>query len=373
MGDPEAGDDNTSGGALPPPPDHESYREPLTNWLIASTDATAAEITEFTPPKSGYSAETLMFTARVDGPNGGEQRLVLRKDTDDDPVYPVQGPGGHAEVELQWLTMSALASHGEVPLAPLIGYEADPSVLGNPFFVMGFIDGDVPVENPTYTQAGFFADATPDQRRTLIDSGLEALAAVHRTPWRDLGFDWLRRDDLGLTGMAQLDLWESQCRSELDGRVHGPFEEAVAWLRANAPEHESEPVLCWGDPRPGNVIWQDFRPAALTDFEASSISPAEVDLGWWLMFDRFSHAACGQPDRLVGEPSLAEQVTMYEAHAGRPVNNIYWYELLAGVRYCAIVVRIMNRMVDRGQMPPDHTIWLENPATVVTEELLAAR
>jgi len=89
-----------------------------------------------------------------------------------------------------------------------------------------------------------------------------------------------------------------------------------------------------------------------------------------LMFDRFSHASSGVPERLPGEPELTDQVKMYEAHAGRAVNDIYWYELLAGVRYCAIVVRIMNRMVDRGQMPADNNIWLDNPATTVTEELL---
>ena len=38
-----------------------------------------------------------------------------------------------------------------------------------------------------------------------------------------------------------------------------------------------------------------------------------------------------------------------------------WYEVFAAARYCAIVVRVMNRMVDRGQLPPDHRIWIENP------------
>ena len=31
----------------------------------------------------------------------------------------------------------------------------------------------------------------------------------------------------------------------------------------------------------------------------------------------------------------------------------------------------MNRAVDRGLMPEDHTIWLENPASSALESLLA--
>ena len=49
-----------------------------------------------------------------------------------------------------------------------------------------------------------------------------------------------------------------------------------------------------------------------------------------------------------------------------------WYEIFAAARYCAIVVRVMNRAVDRGLMPADHTIWLENPASAALESLLAA-
>ena len=36
----------------------------------------------------------------------------------------------------------------------------------------------------------------------------------------------------------------------------------------------------------------------------------------------------------------------------------------------AIVVRVMNRMVARGDLPADQTIWLENPATDCLLQLL---
>lgn len=358
-------------------PRTEAYREPLSAWLARQDGIDSAEVTEFRAPKSGYSAETVIFSAAIDRGDGPtSEQLVLRKGTDDPPVYPTQGSGEHPEVELQWLTMSALAASTQaqpVPLASLVGYEPDGGVLGNPFFVMGFVDGEVPIENPVYTEAGFFVDATPEQRTTMVDNGLAAMARVHELDWSAHGFDWLLDPSHDTSGLGQLDVWEAQCRRELGDRVHQPFEDAVAWLRANPPESENDPVLCWGDPRPGNIIWQNFTPAALTDFEASSISPPEVDLGWWLMFDRFSHAASGVPNRLEGEPDFADQVKMYERHSGREIQNIFWYEMLSAARYCAIVVRIMNRMVARGLMPEDNPYWLENPATTVTQELLDLR
>jgi aminoglycoside phosphotransferase (APT) family kinase protein len=118
------------------------------------------------------------------------------------------------------------------------------------------------------------------------------------------------------------------------------------------------------------MIWQNFRCACVTDFENVAIAEPEFDLGWWLMFDRWSHECFGVP-RLPGEPTREEQRAAYERAAGRAVGDTTWYEICAAVRYCAIVVRVMNRSVARGEMPADQTIWLENPATVCLEQLLA--
>lgn len=187
-------------------------------------------------------------------------------------------------------------------------------------------------------------------------------------------------------------------------REHPLFEEAVAWLRAHKPE-ESAPGLCWGDPRPGNMIWQAdnsvYRCLCVTDFEAASIAPPEVDFGWWLMFDRTMHECAvmgremfegrktgggvgeaadagpgaddGASARLPGDPTREEQRRIYERHAGREIGDTLYWEILAGARYAAIVVRVMNRAMDRGHMPKDQIIWLHNPATAALTQLMALR
>ena len=169
--------------------DRSELREPLARWLADRLGAQNVDIGPFEVPSGGYSAETLLFDADVNRGAGPEvERYVLRRELPEPPVYPQQAPGElDVEVDIQYRVMSAVASHSDAPIAPQLGYEADDSVLGGPFFVMGFIGGDVPREDPIYTSAGFFYDARPDQRRQLVDRGLRTMAQIHGIDWEPPG------------------------------------------------------------------------------------------------------------------------------------------------------------------------------------------
>jgi aminoglycoside phosphotransferase (APT) family kinase protein len=350
------------------PPDPELIA--LARWLEPRLeDASQLRLDSNGKPGSGFSAETTILAATWLA-NGVQRtgKFVLRRETPDPPVYPTQIAGLETEVDIQYRVMSAIAASSTVPLAPLHGYEADPAVLGAPFFVMGFVDGEVPVESPMYTLEGFFTQIPAEQRRSMIDDGVATLAAIHAIDWQAAGLGWLTEGHEP-TVRRQLDLWSAYSERELAGREHPPLARAWAWLQATCPE-PGQPALAWGDPRPGNIIWRAGRAACVTDFEAASIAPPEIDLGWWLMFDRWSHESSGAP-RLEGEPTRAEQVTLYEQLSGRAVGDTLWYEVFAAARYAAIVVRVMNRLVDRGHMPVDHRIWIENPVVPCLVELLA--
>lgn len=338
----------------------------LGGWLAPRLGAQHVDVTIDGAPSSGFSAETVLLTARA--ADTGEHRLVLRRETPDPAVYPAQVPGLDVEVEIQYRAMSAMARASDIPIAPLLGYEADPAVLGAPFFVMRFVAGDVPIESPPYTQAGFFAAATPAQRSRLIRSGLRVLARVHAVDWRGAGLDWLVPSGEEPTAHRQLRVWEEYARRELDARTHPGIDRACAWLHDRLPDG-SAPGVCWGDPRPGNVIWRDFDPVCVTDWEAVAIAPPEVDLGWWMLFDRTMHEVVGVA-RADGDPSREEQRDMYVEASGRDVGDVAPFEVLAGMRYAAIVVRVMNRLVARGDLPADQTIWLENPAAVALDHVL---
>ena len=86
--------------------------------------AMAGEGTE-TQTGSGFSAETTIIDASwVAEGDARSSKFVLRKETPDPPVYPTQVPGMTVEVDLQYRVMEAVSRSSEVPIAPLIGYEA---------------------------------------------------------------------------------------------------------------------------------------------------------------------------------------------------------------------------------------------------------
>lgn len=295
---------------------------------------------------------------------------MLRRESPDPAVYPQQAPRFEVEVDIQHRVMAALAAGTSIPLAPIVGYEASADVVGAPFFVMGFVEGAVPLVAPSYAAEGFFADAAPGDRRRMVEDGIRVLAQLHTLDWDKHELGWLLPAGEEPTALRQLHIWREYAVRELAGREHPLITGTFDWLEQRAPEHDPSSVTVnWGDPRLGNMIWRDFGCVCVTDFEAASIAPFGVDLGWWLMFDRWSHEHSGA-DRLEGEPTREEQAALYFELSGRRPEPTHWYEVFAALRYCAIVVRIMNRTVERGLMPADNEFWRENQATACLEELL---
>ncbi len=342
--------------------------------LHSSQPITEIKVGEIATPKSGYSAETIIFPAEVtQGDTSHQMTFVLRRETPDDAVYPAQSPDIEVEISIQYRAMQAVAKTSCAPIAPLHHYEPDPQVLGAPFFVMGFVPGEVPVEDPNYTTSGFFFEAAPEQRRRMILGGIKTMADIHSINWQDAGLDWLVPEGVIPGTARQLMLWENAADKALNGREHPSLKHGFEWLQENLPQ-DSPVGVGWGDARLGNIIWQDFKPACVTDFEAVAITPPEFDLGWWLMFDRWSHDHIGGP-RLEGEPTLEEQREHYLSCAeasGIQINpdNIFFHEVFAATRYTAIVVRVMNRSVLRGELPADNIFWLKNPVVDCLDALL---
>lgn len=333
----------------------------LSVWMRDRLCVDDAEVHLEGRPAGGFSAETLILGATITVEGRSEsRRFVLRKETTEPAVYPQQSSESMPEIEIQYRVMDSLHRGSDLPLPPLVGYEPDPNVLGTPFFMMGFVDGVVPIESPPYTVEGFFVDADPTVRASMISNGLAALARLHALDVDALDLEWLMPADRP-GGRHLLRLWREFGAQELGGRSHPDLETAWQWLERELPA-DSGVGLCWGDPRPGNIIWSGERPASLTDFEAACIGPPEFDLAWWLMFDRTMHELAGV-ERLAGDPDRDEQRRLYFDHADRPMVDTTAHEVFAAARYAVIVVRVMNRLDQRGLLPADSLVWRDNPAS----------
>jgi aminoglycoside phosphotransferase (APT) family kinase protein len=338
---------------------------PLEQWLSRRLGVDELKVTELQRPRGGYSAETWLVDTTV---GGAPRRFVVKRETPDPPIYAPQVPGQSVEVEFQYRIMDSLSRCPGVPVAPLVGFESDPAVTGQPFLAMEFVPGLILSENPAYTLSGPFAEASPNVRHEMVSHGLELLARMHAADWETAGLGWLRPERAELGHIRQLRIWEEFGFEQLRGRRHPEFEAGLRWLH----DHQPEPgplVFNWGDARLGNVIYDGTRCACVMDFEGACIAPAEVDLGWWMFFDRTMHEGAGQT-RAQGDPSRSEQCDIYAAESGRTLGDLHWYEVLAAVKYAVIVVRVMNRNVDRGQMDPESEYWRKNAIVDCLDQVL---
>lgn len=355
--------------------DPESFREALEAWMRKQrTDLQDLRVVDVDMPRStGFSNETVFFTAswKEDGKDASE-RYVARIEPRDGAIFPIQTPACQVSVEVQHRIMSQVGATGVAPVPTTLPYEGDPSVLGSPFFVMNFVEGVIPADVPRYSTDGFLVDeATPEERERMVMSGVDCMAAINQLDWREIGADWLDISGRGEpTFQMQLDVYQQYTEAELAGRHHPVMDRAHAWLADNAP-HDAALGLSWGDSRLGNMIWYDYRCAAVVDWEACSLCPPDADIGWWVMFDRQSFDDMGAP-RLEGFPTREEMIARWEGKMGRSVaGSIDYWEIFATMRFCAIMIKLSGRFMAAGFQTEETSTAVNNGVTEALDRLLS--
>jgi len=348
--------------------DPEKTAEQLAEWLTQRfADRGGATVGEVgVPPGSGFSGETLLFDATWG--DGATDRLVVR-------VAPtVHTVFWDPDFEGQYRVMAALSEHTDVPMPEMLAYEGDERWLGAPFSLMRRVDGEAPADRPSYTEAGFVFDASPDERRRLYDSGLEAMARVHRSDWRALGLDFLSKPELGEPGvdqmLADVERWWAAIS---DGTPNPVIEATFAWLRehrppSTPPEHVA---LCWGDARIGNQLFHDFDCVAVLDWEMVALGDPLSDLGWWKFVDRHHHEMRGL-DRLTGFASYDETVARWAERVGRTVDPdlLAFYEIFGGLRFAIVMVRLASLLVEIELIPDAGDMATNNVITHLLARIL---
>jgi aminoglycoside phosphotransferase (APT) family kinase protein len=345
--------------------DPDQVAATLSRWLATKSDeGSAPEVFDVqAPAANGFSNETILCRTR--SADGEERRLVVR-------VAPTK----HllfmdADFSTQYRAMRALADGGSAVPVPRLGpYEDDPQYLGVPFFTMDHVEGQVPSDNIPYTLGGWVMEATPEQQQRMWWSGIDALAAVHRTDWRSLRLDWLSNPARGKPGLEQQ---MSYYRDFLDWATQGErvpvIESTWQWLEQHQPAEDGDVVISWGDSRIGNIIWDDFRAAAVVDWEMASLAQPELDLGWWLYFDRQFAEGLGV-SRPAGFGSHDETIERYSQLMGRPMNDIFYYEVFSGFRFAIVMYRLSKLAFGSDIMEQESNMATNNIATQLLAKML---
>ena len=337
--------DNTAEQARPSASqrDTEQLRVDFERWLRRRRPG--AGVAHATMPASNpMSSETIVVEA---GWDGEPHRLVVRiaPHPTASPVFP------HKDMRGQYLTLQRLRTQLHRPaVPPVLWCETDPSVLGAPFFVMHHVDGQIPPDVMPYNFGSWLTEASPQDRQRLEHATIEQLARVHGATPAD--FAWLDRRRRGETAL-QAHVRQTRAYYEWT-KAGGPgvplIERGFDWLREHWPA-ESDPVLCWGDARIGNVIYRDFTPVALLDWEMASLGPRELDLGWMIFLHRFFEDLA-QAAGLPGLPDFLSRTDVVETYAdvtGYRPGDLDFYTAYAALQHAVVMVRVQLRAIAFGQ------------------------
>jgi aminoglycoside phosphotransferase (APT) family kinase protein len=336
----------------------------LAGWLGAQLhrdgiDATNVTCTFAGPVPTGNSNVTMPFQATWSGPEPESLDLVLRMQVPANQIFL------DADVLREYRVLAGLIDEA-VPTPRPRWSEANSAVLGQPFFVMDCVAGTVPTGAPSIHAAGWLADRSPAQRRVAWDSATAAVAAVSQVNWQS-NVPFLAAGAYGTTLASRMQHVSDWYRWVVGNRTYPVTDAALAYLLAEMPREVDPPVLCWGDARMGNLMFDtNHQVAAVLDWELASIGPPGIDLGWWLTFDEFTTQA-HHVQRLPGYPDRQQTIERHEALTGRHIANLLWYEI-----YCAWVLTVtVIRMADIGvtaqRLPADNRMGEGN----LTAQMLA--
>jgi aminoglycoside phosphotransferase (APT) family kinase protein len=328
----------------------------LATWLATKIDADQppAVTTIHRPQSGGLSSASVLFDAEwtLRGRSCGGS-FVARMAPEDSsfPVFRTY------DLVQQYQIIEQVAAASDVPVPALCWLEPDERPLGTPFFVMRQVAGRVPSDNPPYVFTGWLAEATPEQRALLARNTIQIIGEIHEIPGVAT-----KLPTLGGPGPAlrrHVDEQHAWYRWALadDGFPIPVIERGFAWLAEHWPADPGPDVLSWGDARPGNIIYDEFTPVAVLDWEMAALGPREIDLGWLIFLHRFfqdigamfEHP--GLPDFLRPADVLAH----YREVTGHTPRDMEFYLTYAAVRHAIVMARIKRRMIhfDEDTVPAD--------------------
>lgn len=375
MTDTQPTEDRSAAGDSSAARPDESRRDPVATrrdleaWLqrrMPDADASVDEV--HVPETNGMSSETVLVDASwvVDGERV-PQSLVARIAPENTtvPVFETY------DLDSQFATMAKVAELSDVPVPEVLWLEPDEAAIGAPFFLMRRAHGVVPPDVMPYDFGdNWLYDAAEQDQRRLEDTTIDTLVRLHAIEDPEEHFGFLAGEAPGDTplrrhvaGLRHYYEWVTR-----DGHRSPLVERSFDWLDQNWPADEGPTVLSWGDARIGNVIYDDFEPVAVLDWEMAGLAPREVDLAWMIFLHRFFEDIATSMG-LGGMPEFLHRdrvVRRYEELSGHTPSDLDFYTVYAALRHAIIMSQVQRRAIAFGQaeMPDDIDELIMHRATL---------
>jgi len=264
-------------------------------------------------------------------PPGIPARLVLR-------TGRVVGVNDSLPAAQEYAVLCAAAKAG-VRVPQPVAVCTDVAVIGQPFFIMGFVQGE---SRPWKLQRMPEVMAAGDAILEEIGAELARLQTI--TPDGNHALDFLKPPPRDVAREA---IGEMRAYLDSHEHPHPSIEYALRWLEREAPA-PGPVVLCHGDFRFGNVTIAGARLTSILDWELTRWGDPYESMAWFCMhFFRF-----GRPDLVGGGlGSRAALLRGWQALSGRKPDPdlIRYWDIMASTRWAVISLQQVARQVHGGE------------------------
>ncbi len=268
----------------------------------------------------------------------GDLHAAIRKPPPNAPAPRDEG------IIREWRIIDALTGT-DVPHTEAIAVCEDTSVLGRPFYLMGFVEGWSPMNTPGLP-APFDTDI--EAKGGLAYELVEGIVRMGKVDWRGRGLANLGRPD-GYHD-RQVERW-TRFLERIKGREIPGLEEATTWLATHRPL-DFVPGLMHGDYQFANVMFHHGAPArlaAIVDWEMGTVGDPKLDLAWALQ-SWPQDTLTGKPSMsyidITGMPGYSKLLEYYVERSGRQVDDFDYYLVLARWKLAIVLEQGYQRAGD---------------------------
>ncbi|TLP79315.1 phosphotransferase family protein [Nesterenkonia sphaerica] len=244
---------------------------------------------------------------------------------------------------------AALAQCG-FPVPTIRAVESSGSLLGVPFYLMDYLQGDVVTSELPERFAAH------ERRRELVERTVSTLSGLHSLDVTAGPLSTLGRPDGYLERQVRrfTQLWPQNTLRDL------PLMERLStWLADNRPPTQRHTVI-HGDFRIGNLMFANEdhpRVQAVLDWEMATLGDPLADVGYLLA----TYASRGARPTVMelttvtrgeGFPNRDEVIKLYSQQSDLNLEKLHWYEVLALWKAAIFCEAIYTRWL-QGERPDD--------------------
>ena len=336
----------------------EQLQTALQDWLRTQPEMASATVNDLKAASetSGYSNETYLFT--LSDVEEKQQLLVLRMPPARRGVFP------HYDMARQYGFMDGLHGNPGIAMHSCYWLENNEKVLGRPFYIVEAVSGEAAPDEPNYVNEGWLFDANPEQRQLVWESTIDQLASLSDARLKNKQQEQLDWPNKNQSRIQQHIQWYTDLatwgQSLLPGDPVELLSELENWLIQHAPKDDPAAVV-WGDSRLGNILFKDYRPNALLDWELASIGDPEIDITYLIFHQLLSERMANdgpRKARLPGVPGDVQAAEYYMSKTGRELKNYRYYWLFNAYRMFCMMQSMTPLMVDVGHIGVEEALFM---------------